>query len=68
MSQGVCRIIIKLGIHVRIPILKMHDTLARAPRTPLLSATGDGAVNCFVFALDEVTGYKLKAAESDIKK
>lgn len=44
----------------------MHDTVcARAPRTQSLAATGDGAVNCFVFALDEVTGYKVKA-ECDI--
>lgn len=44
----------------------MHDTVcARAPRTQSLAATGDGAVNCFGFALDEVTGYKVKA-ECDI--
>lgn len=47
--------------------MKMHDTLcARVPRTWVLAATGDSAVNCFVFALDEVTAYKLKA-ECDIK-
>lgn len=33
----------------------------------MLAATGDSAVNCFVFALDVVTGFKLKAEERTLK-
>lgn len=56
-----------LGIHVRISILKMHDTLcARAPRTCSLAVTGDIKVNYLVLALDDALGNEFKA-DRDVK-